>query len=125
LEATFTMERTGSINAAIITPIPFGRPVVQVGTGWIPGRITVSANAKAISLATARSWVQGKRALVNGIGADGATRFETDQPRETCGPEYAPFNGTTASLWTFSGSYGWTFIGSGVADGVWTTELPE
>ena len=124
LEATFSMERTGSINAAIITPIPFGRPVAQVGTGWIPGRITVSANAKAISLATARAWVQGKRALVNGIGADGTSRFETDQPRETCGPEYAPFNGSDACLWTFNGSYGWTFIGDGVADGIWASGLP-
>jgi hypothetical protein len=124
MEATFSMERTGSINAAIITPIPFARPVAQAGTGWIPGRIAITANAKAISLATARNWVQGKRAMVGSIGALGITRFETEQPRETCAPDFAPFTGTNATLWTFNGSYGWTFIGAGVADGLWTTGLP-
>ncbi len=27
------------------------------------------------------------------------------QPKETCVPEYAPFNGSTAGLWSFSGTY--------------------
>lgn len=123
LEASMTMSRDGSLNATIVTPIPFGRPVAQPGTGYIPGRIQVSATAKAINLSTARAWVQGKRTLVNSIGTDGTTRHETDQPRESATPEYAPFNGTTAGGWSFSGSYGWTFTGT-VLDGVWTSGLP-
>ncbi len=92
IEAGFSMERSGSINGAVITPIPFGRPVVQTGTGFIPGRITVQAQAKAINQATAKAWVQDKRGLVTNIGIGGTTRHETDQPKETCAPEYAPFN---------------------------------
>jgi hypothetical protein len=123
LEATMTMNRDGSINQAIITPIPFGRPVAQPGTGYIPGRINISATAKAINLATARTWVQNQRGKVETIGSAGVTRFETDQPRESAAPEYAPFEGTTAKLWSFSGNYGWTFTGT-VLDGIWTTGLP-
>ncbi len=118
IEAGFSMERSGSINGAVITPIPFGRPVVQTGTGFIPGRITVQAQAKAINQATAKAWVQDKRGLVTNIGIGGTTRHETDQPKETCAPEYAPFNGSTAGLWSFSGTYSWTFTGT-VLDGVW------
>ena len=68
---------------------------------------------KAVNLATAKAWVQGKRAL-----APASTgRAETEQPRETQSPEYLPFSGTDTLLWTFSGSYGWTYA-SGL-DGVW------
>jgi hypothetical protein len=123
LEASMSMSRDGSLNATIITPIPFGRPVAQPGTGYIPGRIQITASAKAINLGTARAWVQGKRALVDAIGSNGVTRHETDQPRESATPEYAPFNGTVAGGWGFSGNYGWTFTGN-VLDGVWTSGLP-
>jgi len=118
IEASFTMERTGSLNMAVITPIPFGRPVAQTGTGYAPGKITIQASAKAITQASAKNWVQDRRGLVTGIGNLGVTRHETEQPRETCEPEYAPFNGTTACLWKFTGSYGWTFTGD-VLDGTW------
>ncbi|MCX6880308.1 MAG: hypothetical protein NTW21_41855 [Verrucomicrobia bacterium] len=43
------MERSGSPNATVITPIPFGQPVAQTGTGCLPGRIAITANAKAIN----------------------------------------------------------------------------
>ena len=118
IEASFTMERTGSLNMAVITPVPFGRPVVQTGTGYSPGRITIQASAKAISQASAKAWVQERRGLVTNIGSLGVTRHETEQPRETCEPEYAPFNGESACLWKFTGSYGWTFTGT-VLDGTW------
>lgn len=125
LEASFTMERSGSINASVITPIPFGRPVAQSGTGYIPGRIAITANAKAINLVTAKAWVQAKRALATAIGTAGTTQHETEQPRETCGPEYAPFDGSSPALWCFSGSYGWTYTGT-VLDGIWgSSGLPE
>ena len=122
LEASFSMERTGALNMAVITPIPFGRPVAQVDTGYMPGRITITANAKAVSQATARAWVQDKRALATAIGTAGTTRHETEQPRESSGPEYAPCDGSTPLLWTFSGAYGWTFTGS-VLDGLWGGDI--
>ena len=117
LEASMSMSRDGSLDATIITPIPFGRPVAQPGTGWIPGRIQIQASAKAVTLAAARGWVQGKRALVSGM----AGAYETDQPRESASPEYLPFDGP-ATCWSFSGSYGWTFTGVAL-DGIWLIEL--
>ena len=122
LEASFSMERTGSINTAVITPIPFGRPVAQTETGYLPGRIAITANAKAINLATARAWVQAKRALATAVGTTGTTCHETEQPRESSAPEYAPFDGSSPLLWSFSGSYGWTYTGT-VLDGLWATDL--
>lgn len=118
LEASVTMERTGAINNTVITTIPQGRPVVQSGTGWLPGTITIQASAKAINVATARGWVQGRRALVNTIGQAGVTRHETSQPRETETPEYVPLNVGDPVTTTFTGSYGWTFTGN-VLDGLW------
>lgn len=123
MEASMTMSRDGCLNQSIITPIPFGRPVAQTATGYIPGRISIQATAKAINLATARTWVQGRRELVSTIGDAGITRHETDQPKETATPDYAPFDGTNAAAWSFSGTYGWTFTGT-VLDGLWTTNLP-
>lgn len=121
LEASFTMERTGCINNTIVTPIPYGRAVAQTGTGYTPGRMSINASAKAITLSTARSWVQGKRTLASGI--TGA--HETEQPREVCAPEYPPFLGGDGDikLWSFSGTYGWTYTGTAL-DGVWSSGLP-
>jgi len=73
---------------------------------------------RSITQATAKAWVQDKRGLVTGIGVLMSTRHETEQPRETCAPEYAPLDGSVPCLWSFSGSYGWTFTGS-VLDGIW------
>jgi hypothetical protein len=119
LEASMTMNRDGALNAAIITPIPFGRPVAQSNTGFIPGRISITATAKAINLATARDWVQNQRAYAEAIGNAAVTRFETDPPRESASPEYAPFEGGTPKLWSFSGTYSWTYTGT-VLDGLWS-----
>lgn len=121
LEATMTISRDGSINQAIITPIPFERPVAQPNIGWIPGRISITATAKAVNLNTARLWVQNQRGLISSIGSAGTTRFETDQPRESASPEYAPFEGGTPKLWSFSGTYGWTFTDTHL-DGVWSNQ---
>lgn len=125
LEASFSMERTGSLSGVVITPIPFGRPVAQVNTGYLPGRITLTASAKAVTQATAKQWVQERRGYVTNIGSAGVTRHETDPPRETCAPEYAPFDGSTPTLWSFAGAYGWTFTGN-VLDGIWgSSGLPS
>lgn len=111
LEASYTMERTGGLNQVVVTPIPFSRPVAQVATGYLPGRISINATAKAVNLATAKAWVQGARALAGGGG------HETDQPRESSSPTYAPMSGSSALTWTFSGSYGWTYVDG--LDGIW------
>lgn len=118
IEASYTLERTGSINNSVVWPIPFDRPAVQTQTGHLPGRVTLRGTCKARVLATARSWVQGKRAMLNSVGADGMTRHETEQPRESAVPEHAPFSGADVTTWTFSGSYGWTFTGT-VLDSLW------
>jgi len=118
LEASLTMERIGAIDNTVITNIPFGRPNAQSGTGWLPGSITITAQAKAINKATARAWVQGQRALVASIGQAGVTRHETQQPRESESPEYVPLNVGDPVTTTFSATYGWTFTG-GVLDGLW------
>jgi hypothetical protein len=110
LEASYTMERTGGLNNTVITPIPFGRPVVQTATGWHPGRVAIQASAKAVNLGTAKAWVQGKRSLAPGGG------HETEQPQESQSPDYTPIT-ITAKAWTFTGRYGWTYA-TGL-DGVW------
>jgi len=120
IEASFTLERVGSINNTVITPIPYGRPAVQVGTGYLPGSVSLNATCKAVLASTARTWVQGKMALVSGIGTSGTTRHMTSQPRETCAPEHEPFSGTVTLLWTFSGNYQWSFTGT-VLDDLWPT----
>lgn len=124
LEASLVMERTGALNATVITNIPQGRPVAQTGTGWLPGSITIQASAKAINVATARKWVQDRRKLVDTIGVAGVTRHETTQPRESETPEYIPLNVGDPSSTTFSGNYGWTFTGD-VLDGLWGTSVEE
>lgn len=111
LEASYTMERVGSINTTVVTPIPFGRPIFQADTGWLPGKIGIQATAKAVNKNTAKLWVQGKLAL-----APAGTKYETEQPRETESPEYTPFSGTEVLLWNFTGSYGWTYA---TLDGTW------
>lgn len=118
IEAGYTLERVGCLNHTVVTPTPFGRPVVQVGTGHLPGTLSLNANCKARVAATARAWVQGKRALVNGIGSEGTTRHITAQPRETESPEYEPFSGSVTLLWNFTGSYQWTVSGTQL-DGLW------
>ncbi len=117
-EASYTLERTGCLNHTVVTHIPFGRPNAQVGTGHLAGKVTISATCKAVSAATARDWVQGKRSMVSGIGTSGVTRHETEQPRESCTPEHTPFSGSEVTTWSFTGSYGWTFTGT-VLDGLW------
>lgn len=120
LEASMTISRFGSINQPVITPIPFGAPQAQINTGWIPGRVEISASAKAINFSTAKNWVQGKRALIANFGANA---HETDQPRETATPDYAPFSDNPSALaWTFSGSYGWTFSGESLQN-TWDNAL--
>jgi hypothetical protein len=118
IEARYTMGRKGCINNAIVTPIPFGRPVAQADTGYLPGQITIEASCKSRLAATGRTWCQGKRDLATAIGTAGVTQFETQQPQESSSPEYAPFDGETVTLWNFSGSYGWTYTGT-VLDGLW------
>ncbi len=118
IEASFTLERVGSLNNTVVTAIPYDRPVAQTGTGYLPGRVSISATCKARVQATAMSWVQGKRSLVSGIGTAGVTRHETEQPRESSTPEHAPFSGSDVTTWSASASYGWTFTGT-VLDGLW------
>lgn len=122
IEASFTLERVGSINQTVITPIPFDRPVVQAGTGWVPGTVSLNASCKAVVAATARTWVQGKMAMVAGIGTAGLTRHVTSQPRETCAPEHTPFSGTEHTLFVFTGNYQWTFTGT-VLDDLWPSNF--
>ncbi len=78
----------------------------------------MQASVKAVNLATAKVWVQEKRSRATGIGVLLETRHETEQPRESCAPEYAPHDGGNAVLWNFSGNYGWTCTGN-VLDGIW------
>lgn len=118
IKASYTLERVGSINHTVITPAPFARPVVQTGTGHLPGTISLNANCQAVLGATAREWVQGKMALLNAIGSAGSTRHLTGQPRESMAPEYEPFSGTSQLTFNYTGSYQWTFTGE-VLDGLW------
>lgn len=118
IEASFTLERVGSLNQTVITPIPFDRPVVQTGTGWLPGTVSLNASCKAVVAASARTWVQGKMALVAAIGSAGVTRHVTAQPRESCTPEHTPFSGSEMTLFVFTGNYQWTFTGT-VLDDLW------
>ena len=116
IEASFTLERTGCLNLPVVTPIPFDRPAVQTETGFSPGTIAIQAQCKARQASTARTWVQGKRALATAVPGV----YETQAPRETCGSEYEPFSGETVLLFHFSGSYQWTVTGNAV-DGIWAS----
>jgi hypothetical protein len=122
IEASYTLERVGCINNTVITPTPFGRPAVQVGTGYLPGSISLNATCKAVLSSSARTWVQGKMALISAVGTDGVTRHMTAQPRESSTPEYEPFSGTTTTLFNFTGNYQWTFTGTEL-DNLWPISL--
>lgn len=124
IEASLSLSRTGSINRVVIHEIPFARPVVQNGTGYTAGKLTITARCKARLAATARTWVTGKRSLVNSFGTDGVSRFETDEPQESSDVEYAPFSGTDKTLRVFTGRYGWSFI-DGTMDSTWQVGLDQ
>ena len=54
-----------------------------------------------------------------GAGQTGAAPgggHETEQPRETQAPDFLPMSGTEVALWTFTGSYGWTYA---TLDNIW------
>jgi hypothetical protein len=119
IEASFTLERVGSLNQNIITHIPFDRPVAQINTGWLPGTLTVNATAKARTQTVARDWCQGKRSYATSVGSE---RYESAQPREVMGYDYGPFPTGTARFHTFSGTYSWAFTDSSL-DGLWGTGI--
>jgi len=113
IEAGYSVERVGALNATVITHIPFGRPVAQINTGHMAGKVTINAHCKSVLCTTAVAWVQRKRDLVTALGG-----YETEQPRELLTPEHAPFSGSDVTTWNFTGTYSWTFIGTQL-DGLW------
>lgn len=123
VEATMSMQRVGSIDKPILHQIPFARPIAQVQTGNTIGTISISASCKARVMASARTWVQAKRALVNGIGTAGTTRHESAPPQETIGVEYAPFGGSDVLLHVFEGRYEWSFTNVAAMDSIWPGTL--
>lgn len=74
IEASLSIDITFSINAAVITPIPFGVPHVQTATGITPGLKVASGSVTALTLATARTWARGN--MPSGGYADPAREKE-------------------------------------------------
>jgi hypothetical protein len=79
-EATYSLETTYSIQATVITPIPYGVPHVQTNVGLTPGMQVATGTITAISAAAAKAWARGK------IPAGGYL----DPPREKLDEVYLP-----------------------------------
>jgi len=95
LLAEFSIEKTFSVNRAVITPIPYGVPHVQPNVGVSPGSIVVSGSITALNLATARTWARTKQP------AGGYA----DEPRERESYLLTPFSGTQVNAHRFEFTY--------------------
>jgi len=116
LEAQFTMARTGQINHAILTEIPFHQPFSQTNTGWTIGRLSISGSCKAVLKASARAWGQDKLRYILQANA-----HETQAPEESMTPNYEPLSDTKIATWVFQFSYSRSFA-SGL-EGMWNNSL--
>jgi hypothetical protein len=95
LEAEYTEEDISSVDHAVITPIPFGKPHVQTGCGWTVGSKIVNGSVTALDANTAKSW--GKALKPN------AGYPEPDDERlQTL---YYPLSGTSVRAYRFHFTY--------------------
>lgn len=60
IEASYSLETTFSVNATVITPIPYGLPHIQTNTGTTPGMKTASGTVTCLTAAQCRSWARDK-----------------------------------------------------------------
>lgn len=97
LDAEYTFEGVGSVNRAVITPIPFGVPHVQTGVGYTVGQKTVSGRCSAVQEATARNWCTAKRGLISG--------GHEDPPQHRTTYVFVPMSGTDMKLHRFEFTY--------------------
>jgi hypothetical protein len=106
-EASSSVETTASYQATVVTQIPFGNPVIQRNVGLVPGRITASASAKALSAQTATAWVTA--ALQAAGAAAGSGKYILDPQRITQSEEKSlSANGVLdETLHGASGSVSW------------------
>lgn len=74
IEASYSLESTYSVNATVITPIPFGTPHVQTAVGTTPGLQVASGSATALTLSAARTWARAR--IPSGGYADPAREKE-------------------------------------------------
>lgn len=116
LEAQFTLARTGQINHAILTEIPFHQPFSQTNTGWTIGRLSISGSCKAVLKNSARAWGQDKLRYILQ-----ANSHETQPPEESMTPNYEPLSDTKIATWVFQFSYSRSFA-SGL-EGMWSSSL--
>jgi hypothetical protein len=65
-EASSSITTTAAYQATVVTPIPFGTPVIQNNVGLVPGRKSATASAKAANSGTASAWVSAALGKVAG-----------------------------------------------------------
>lgn len=123
IEASMSIQRSGARNRTRLHAIPFARPVAQLNVGHSIPKLTINAQCKARLAATARGWVQDKRAIVNSLGTAGSTRFESADPQEGFDISYVAFSGTSIATRTFTGRYEWEFTNLAAMDGIWQASM--
>lgn len=95
LIADYSVDSTYSINATVLTPIPFGVAFVQPAVGVIPGVRVVSGSITALNLNTARAWARTKM----------PTGGYADPPREKEGALFYPLSGTAVKAYRMEFTY--------------------
>ncbi len=98
LQASYAVRTVYSVNAAVITPIPFGAPHVQTACGITVATRTVRGSVLASTEAAALQWARGKRSIISGGYAE--------PPEEEVGFEFPPFETSTAKAIRVEFSYG-------------------
>ena len=98
LEAEVTIEATLSINKAVVTPIPYGNPVVQSAVGYTPAEIVVTGYATGVTEAAVKSWGRAKRTIASAAGYERG-------PKEKIGYAYYFAAPTDVRMYRFDFTY--------------------
>lgn len=98
IEAEVSVDRTYSVDHAVITPIPFGSPHVQPNAGVTPGAVRISGQVTGFSESALRTWARAKRSLATGSAY-------ADPPNEVMTEVYRKWRTTEIKLYRMSFNY--------------------
>lgn len=102
VEAEFTVERTFSVDHAVITPIPYGEPHVQTACGYTPGACRITGQASGFSASALESWAASKRSAAPSGGHETPGQLGLT----TISPKWQP---SAALLYRVSFSWAWDY----------------